>query len=75
MSSSPARPAETEFDVAMTVARLMAAAVLRGNPRAKWRSGTRKRPPPIPNNAPILPAAAPNARMTSATGNVTAGIV
>src|SRR5262249_48249459 len=74
ISCSPLRPADTELDVAMTVARLMAAALRRGRPSATFRSGTRKTPPPMPRSAPTLPAAAPETKTIAARANETTGI-
>src|SRR5215475_1291614 len=74
MSCSPLRPAETELDVAMTVVRLIAAALRRGTPRATLSSGTRNTPPPMPRSAPTPPAAAPDTKMIAARANETTGI-
>jgi hypothetical protein len=75
MSCSPARPAETELDVAMTVARLMAAADFNGNPSARCRNGTRNTPPPMPSSAPRPPASTPAPSITNARETVTMGNV
>ena len=48
ISCLPARLADTELEVAMTVVRLIAAATLKGKPRTRLRNGTRKTPPPQP---------------------------
>src|SRR5437762_8164860 len=74
ISCSPDLRADTELDVAITVVRLTAAAVRRGNPRARWSSGTRNTPPPMPSNAPVLPAATPDPKMITASATVIAGI-
>src|SRR5262252_276990 len=74
MSCSPLRPADTELDVAMTVVRLIAAALRRGSPRATLSRGTRNTPPPMPRSAPTLPAAAPDTKMIAASANETTGI-
>ena len=63
---SPRVPADTALDVAMTVTRLIAAAVLKSRPSAALRNGTRNTPPPRPSSAPRHPARAP-APMTIAT--------
>jgi len=44
-------------DVAITVARLIAAAAVIEKPSPRLRSGTRKTPPPMPSAAPRIPAA------------------
>jgi hypothetical protein len=62
----PARPADTELEVAITVDKLMAAADLIGNPNVRLRNGTRKTPPPIPSSAPSVPAPVPAAKMRRA---------
>jgi len=57
---------DTALDVAITVTRLIAAAVLKSSPNHALRNGTRKTPPPSPSKAPRQPAAAPDA-ITTAT--------
>src|SRR5262245_58568848 len=74
MSCVPLRAAETELDVAITVARLIAAAVLSWTPSARWRSGTRNTPPPIPRSAPTPPATTPDPNTMSASAGVNEGI-
>ena len=71
---APAWPAETVLDVAMTVQRLIAAAVRSGKPSARFRSGTRKTPPPRPSIEPIDPASAPDPKMIKTSDSVTEGI-
>src|SRR5438105_4371668 len=73
ISCLPARPADTLLDVAITVVRLMAAAAVNGNPRTRFRNGTRKTPPPRPSSAPRLPETAPAAKMIAASEAVTIG--
>ena len=51
----------------MTVVRLIAAATVKGNPKTRLSSGTRKTPPPNPSSAPRLPATAAPAKMISAS--------
>ena len=70
----PARPAVTVLDVAITVARLIAAATVIGKPSARFSSGTRNTPPPMPSEAPSPPATAPAAKMMAARSGVTTGM-
>ena len=74
ISCLPARAADTELDVAITVVRLIAAAAAIGKLRPRFRKGTRKMPPPRPSSAPRLPATVPAAKMISVRTAVTAGI-
>src|SRR5438067_214594 len=74
ISCSPDLPADTVLDAAITVVKLMAAPVCRGNPRAMWSKGTRKTPPPMPSSAPVPPAATPDPKMITASATVIAGI-
>ena len=48
ISCLPVRPADTELDVAITVVRLIAAAACSGKLSPRFRNGTRKMPPPMP---------------------------
>src|SRR5262249_24421799 len=68
----PARAADTELDVAITVVRLIAAATVIGRPSTRFRKGTTKMPPPRPSVAPKAPAATPAIRMTRVSPGVTA---
>src|SRR4051812_10318769 len=74
ISCLPARPADTVLEVAITVVRLIAAAAPNGNPRTRFRNGTRKTPPPSPSSAPSVPDAMPAPKMISASVAVTSGI-
>jgi hypothetical protein len=74
ISCWPARPADTELEVAITVVRLIAAAAVKGNPRTRLRNGTRNTPPPSPSSAPRPPDTAPTAKMISARVALTTGI-
>src|SRR5262245_44009990 len=74
ITCSRLRAADTELDVAMTVARLIAAAT--GNDRLspRVRKGTRKTPPATPSNEPSPPATMPAMKMIRARDGVTTGI-
>src|SRR5262249_21946533 len=58
---------------AITVVRLIAAAVVIGKWNPRLRKGTRKMPPPRPSSAPSAPAAAPATKMIKVSAGVTAG--
>ncbi len=73
ISCLPARPAETVLDVAITVVRLIAAAIVIGKLNPRLRNGTRKMPPPRPSSAPSAPATVPATKMISASAGVTGG--
>src|SRR4051794_1815494 len=62
----PAVPADTALEVAMTVIRLTAAAILNSNPNPALRNGTRNTPPPRPRSDPMQPPTAPAAITASA---------
>src|SRR6266516_1057881 len=62
----PVEADEPALAVAITVTRLIAAAVLKSSPNHALRNGTRKTPPPSPSKAPRHPATAPDT-MTTAT--------
>src|SRR4029079_10165134 len=70
MRLRPVVPADTALDVAITVTRLTAAAVLKSSPSQALRKGTRNTPPPNPSSAPMHPATAPDAMMTATTDGV-----
>jgi hypothetical protein len=74
ISCLPARAADTELDVAITVVKLMAAATVNGRCRARLRKGTSSTPPPMPSSAPKPPETAPAAKMIAARRGVTTGI-
>ena len=66
----PPLPVETTLDVAMTVM-VTPDATLKGRPRAAFRNGTRNTPPPMPSNAPSVPAIAPAPTTAAAIPKVT----
>ena len=66
----PAVLTDTTLDVAMTVIRLVATAILIGSPMTVLRNGTRKTPPPMPSSAPRPPATAPAAITTAMVSGV-----
>ena len=61
---------DTTLEVAITVMRLVATAILIGRPITVLRNGTRKTPPPMPRSAPRPPATAPAAITTAMVSGV-----